>query len=137
MTIWNADGQVRGVRQRVALWALLGALPLLQLAYQIAAKQAANVLARVPFGSGWFLALVHTPWAQGLLALEVAGFAAWMVVLAEIKLSAAFPLSAASYVLIVAAGWLLFREPLTLAQVVGGMAILAGAWLIASDGGAG
>lgn len=133
MTIWNPSGQAGGRRRRVALWALLVALPLLQVAYQIAAKQAADALSHTPFGAAWFVTLAHTPWAQGLVVLEIAGFAAWMIVLSEMKLSAAFPLSAISYVLVVTAGWTLFHEPVTVAQILGGLAILGGVWLIAGD----
>jgi len=43
------------------------------------------------------------PTVQLLLVFEVASFVAWMTVLAEMPLSAAFPLSAVSYVLIIAA----------------------------------
>lgn len=132
MTIWS-PGTARTGRRRAAIWALLVALPLLQLAYQIAAKQAAEAMVHVPFGAEWFAVLIHTPWAQGLLVLEIVGFAAWMTVLSEMKLSAAFPLSAVSYVLVVAAGWTWFHEPITVMQVIGGLAILGGVWLIGGD----
>ncbi len=69
-------------------------------------------------------------WAQAMLALEIASFAAWMTALSEMKLSAAFPMSAVSYVLIIVAGWTLFHEPANAAQVVGGGVILFGIWLI-------
>jgi multidrug transporter EmrE-like cation transporter len=53
-----------------------------------------------------------------------------MIVLAEMPLSAAFPLSAISYVLIIAAGVLVFHEHLNALQILGGGAILAGVWMI-------
>jgi drug/metabolite transporter (DMT)-like permease len=55
-------------------------------------------------------------------------------VLAEMPLSAAFPLSAVSYVLIIAASALVFHEPVGLLQVVGSLAILVGVWLIGRGG---
>ena len=42
----------------------------------------------------------------------------------------AIPMSALSYLLVVAAGWFYFHEPATLLQVVGGAAILTGVWLL-------
>lgn len=133
MTIWTESGGMTG-RRRAALWALLGALPLLQLAYQIAAKQAAGAMASIPFSFAWITALIRTPWAQGLVVLEIVGFAAWMTVLAEIKLSAAFPLTAVSYVLVVLAGWFGFHEPMSVAQLIGGLTILRGVWMIGQGG---
>ena len=55
-----------------------------------------------------------------------------MKVLSELEISKAFPLSGISYVLIVAAGWFLFGEPVAWLQLVGGGLILTGAWLIAT-----
>jgi drug/metabolite transporter (DMT)-like permease len=133
MTIWSQHRQPGSANRRVALWALCGALPLLTLAYQICAKQAARALASTPFGPAWFDMLVHNPWAQALLGFEVVSFVAWMTVLAEMKLGAAFSLSALSYVLVILASWTLFHEPADVMQVLGGAAILAGVWLIGSD----
>jgi drug/metabolite transporter (DMT)-like permease len=133
MTIWShAQGGGPG-RRRAALWALWGGLPFISLAYQIAAKRTADILGQVPFGPDWFATVVRTPWAQALLGLEIAGFVGWMAILAEMKLSAAFPLSAASYLLVVAAGWICFHEPVTFMQLVGGSAILVGVWMIGRD----
>jgi multidrug transporter EmrE-like cation transporter len=133
MTIWSHQRQAGSGRRRAALWALCGLLPFLTLAYQIAAKQAAKGLAGTPFGVAWFGVLVHNPWAQALLAFEIVSFGAWMVVLAEMKLSAAFSLSALSYVLVILASWTVFHEPADIMQVLGGAAILAGVWMISRD----
>ena len=130
MTIWSQAGGPSALRRRISLWALCGALPLLSLGYQITAKETAQALTHIPFGWDWFAHLVRSPWAQGMLALEIASFAAWMTALSEMKLSAAFPMSAVGYVLIVLAGWTLFHEPANAAQVVGGVIILAGIWMI-------
>ena len=130
MSIWSRGRPSSPVRLRWVLWSLCAVLPLLGLGYQVAAKSAAMALAQTPFGPAWFGALVRLPAAQVLLALEVASFAAWMTVLSEMKLSAAFPLTAIAYVLVIGAGWLVFHEAANLTQVVGGAAILAGIWLI-------
>ncbi|MBO9707285.1 MAG: GNAT family N-acetyltransferase [Caulobacter sp.] len=117
-------------RSRWARRLLFLALPLLGLAYQVTAMETARAMTGVPFGAGWLLTALRLPWAQALVALEILAFAVWMVVLSEVKLSEAFPLSALSYVLVVAASWTFFHEPASLLQVLGGAAIMAGVWLI-------
>ena len=121
-------------RARWAKRLLFLALPLLGLAYQLTAKETAQVMSGIPFGGQWLLKVLTVPWAQALIALEIVSFCAWMVVLSEIKLSEAFPLSALSYVLVVAASWTLFHEPASLLQMLGGAAILAGVWLMGRSG---
>lgn len=130
MTIWSQAGGPSLLRRRISLWALCGVLPILSVGYQITAKQTARALAQIPFGWDWLEHLVQLHWAQAMLALEIASFAAWMTALSEMKLSAAFPMSAVSYVLIIVAGWTLFHEPANAAQLVGGAVILCGIWLI-------
>jgi drug/metabolite transporter (DMT)-like permease len=117
----------RGRRARQLLYL---ALPLLGLAYQVAAKQTAEAMSGTPFGLHWVLTALTLPWTQALIAFEIVGLLAWMVVLSEIKLSEAFPLSALSYVLVILASWTLFGEPASFLQVCGGAAILGGVWLI-------
>lgn len=130
MSLWSGDGPVPDQRRHWAFAALWLALPLLALGYQIAAKCAADVLAAVPFGWQWLQAAARLGAVHALLLIELASFAAWMVVLQVMKLSAAFPLSACSYVLVIGASWVLFHEPGNVLQVTGSTAILAGAWLI-------
>jgi len=121
-------------RRRLAPMALFAILPLLTLGYQIAAKASAARLAQMRFDVDWLLAAARLSSVQILLVCEVASFVAWMTVLAEMPLSAAFPLSAVSYVLIIAASALVFHEPVGLLQVVGSLAILVGVWLIGRGG---
>lgn len=130
MSIWTHPGGRSPMRRKLALWALCGALPLLSLGYQIAAKTTGDVLAAVPFGPAWLSLLLRQPSLLVLLLIEVASFAAWMTALAEMKLSAAFPMLAIGYVFVIVAGWTLFHEPASLVQILGGAVILAGVWLI-------
>jgi multidrug transporter EmrE-like cation transporter len=109
---------------------LFAILPTLTLGYQIAAKTAAGHLATAHFDLAWLIAAARMPVVQLLIGLEIASFVAWMTVLSEMPLSAAFPLSAVSYVLIIAASAFVFHEPIGPLQVVGSAAILAGVWLI-------
>jgi multidrug transporter EmrE-like cation transporter len=117
-------------RGRLGLMALCALLPVLGLGYQVAAKETALALAGTHFGLDWFAGLFRQPWAAALLGLEIASFAAWMTVLARMRLSAAFPMTALGYALIIGVSWAVFREPASAAQVVGGGVILAGVWLI-------
>lgn len=122
--------EIRRPRRRLAPMVLFAILPLLTLGYQIAAKASAADLAHMRFDLAWLASAARMPTVQLLLVLEIASFVAWMTVLAEMPLSAAFPLSAVSYVLIVAASAVVFHEPISALQVAGSLAILAGVWLI-------
>ena len=133
MTIWSHVREAGSKRRRLALWALCGLLPFLTLFYQVSAKEAAKGLVHTPFGPEWFDVLAHNHWAQALVAFEIVSFGAWMVVLAEMKLGAAFSLSALSYILVILASWTVFHEPADLMQVLGGAAILGGVWMIGSE----
>jgi drug/metabolite transporter (DMT)-like permease len=121
---------VHSLRRRRALWLLWIALPLLGLGYQIASKLTAEAL----LGDAWSWPILwHAlalPALWAAVLCELAGLGAWMVILSEIPLNAAFSISALSYVLVVAASWTVFREPIAALQIVGGAAILTGVWLI-------
>lgn len=125
---------IKAPRRRLAPVVLFAILPLLTLGYQIAAKASAAQLAHAGFDLAWLIRAAQMPTVQLLLALEVAAFVAWMIVLAEMPLSAAFPLSSVSYVLIIAASAVVFHEPIGPLQVVGSIAILFGVWLIGHGG---
>jgi multidrug transporter EmrE-like cation transporter len=114
------------------LWLVL---PPLALGYQIAAEETARGLMGAPFGAVWFMraaALSSTRW---LLAFEIASFVAWMIVLERIKLSQAFPGSALSYVFVILVSWVVYHEPASALQVLGGGMILIGIWLLGHSGG--
>ncbi|HEY3696463.1 SMR family transporter [Phenylobacterium sp.] len=133
MTIWSISEGIRG-RRRLALGALGGAMPFLTSGYQVAAETSARSLGGQAFGPAWLARLMTLPSTWALLVLEAVSFAVWMLVLSQMKLSAAFALSAVGYVLVILASWLLFHERADLFQVAGGAAILAGVWLIGRPG---
>lgn len=133
MSVWTEAGGPSPGRRRIALLCLCVALPVLSLGYQVAAKQTALALSGTGFGWPWLVRLGGLHWAWALLAFEIASFAAWMTALSEMKLSAAFPMSAVGYVLIILTGWLVYGEPASLAQCAGGALILAGIWMIGRD----
>ncbi|MDB5476134.1 MAG: transporter [Phenylobacterium sp.] len=106
------------------------AMPLMALANQYLAVRTAQVLAGRPFGLDWLAAAIRAPWVQAWIGCEIVTLAIWMVVLSNLTLSAAFPMTALGYVLVIGMGWTLFSEPVTLAEIVGGVAILAGVWML-------
>jgi len=117
-------------RRRRAFWLLWVAMPLAALGSQIASKLVADSLqgARV----GWPLVgeLARMPAAWAVVVCELSSLCAWMVILTEISLGAAFAITALSYVLVVAAGAVVFHESIGALQLAGSAAILAGVWLI-------
>jgi drug/metabolite transporter (DMT)-like permease len=114
---------------RAKLW-LFGVFLFFDTAVQIAFKLAAQQLGDGSFDSDWLAAAASSPmvWCAILLYLTV--FVLWMLILQQIDLSQAFPLTALTYVTVPAAGMLLFHESLTLAQAGGISLILAGVVLV-------
>jgi multidrug transporter EmrE-like cation transporter len=106
------------------------AMPLMALVNQYLAVRTAQALAGQPFGLSWLAAAIRSPWVQGWIGCEIVTLAIWMVVLSNLSLSAAFPMTALGYVLVIGMGWTLFAEPVTLAEIIGGAAILAGVWML-------
>jgi multidrug transporter EmrE-like cation transporter len=133
MTIWSASEGTRP-RRRLALGALAGVMPFLASGYQVAAEISAQSLGSQKFGAAWLTHLMALPSTWILLGLEAASFAVWMLVLSQMKLSAAFALSAVSYVMVILASWTIFHEPADLFQVAGGVLILIGVWLVGRPG---
>lgn len=111
----------------VCIWVLL---PLATVAYQIAAKQVSSCGGSTSAPRQWLACVLHTPWSAAMVVSDIAGFVAWMLVLGRMTLSAAFPLSALSYVLVIAASWTVFREQASPAQLVGSVLIMAGVFLL-------
>jgi len=107
------------------------AMPALAVVNQYLAERTAQALLGRAFGAGWLAAAARSPWVQAWIGCEVLTFGVWMVVLSNLTLSAAFPMTALGYVLVIGMGWTVLGEPVTLVEIVGGAAILAGVWLLA------
>lgn len=113
-----------------ALWLLM---PLLGLGNQYLAVRTAQALEGAAPGWAWIAAAVRIPFVQAWAGLELVTFVIWMGVLTRLKLSAAFPMTALGYVLILGMGWILFGEAMTRWQLVGSGAILLGVWLLGDE----
>ncbi len=107
------------------------AVPLLNTLFQIFIKRGAEDIDGKGATLSWLSSALHNPWVLAAITVEITCFFLWMKILAELDLSRAFPLSAVSYVLVIASGWLIFGEPVVPLQIIGSMLILAGVWLIA------
>ena len=122
--------QAMALRARAAKPLVWLAMPVMALVNQYLAERTAQALIGQPFGVSWLAAAIRSPWVQAWIGCEVVTFSVWMVVLANLTLSAAFPMTALGYVLVIGMGWTLLGEPVTLAEIIGGAAILAGVWLL-------
>ncbi len=107
------------------------AIPVLNVLQQVLLKLSA---AGQPPAEGfaWMLQIMASPWFQAAIVAEVVCFVLWLTVLAELDLSRAFPLSAVSYVLVMAIAWLLFGERVYPLQIVGSGLILGGILCVAT-----
>lgn len=119
------------MKRNLILWSLI---PVWNTLYQLFIKLAAGSMDGVDFGADWLRQAIATPWIWAALVSEAAAFITWMQILSSHDLSKAFPLSAISYVMVLATGWLVFHETLLPLQFVGGALILAGVWFIGMAG---
>jgi len=118
------------VKSHVSLWI---AIPVFNTLAQIFVKFAAEQLDQITTtGLGWVIAAATSPWMLAAVAVEIACFFFWMKVLADFDLSKAFPISAISYVAVLAASWFWFQEPTNLLQITGSILILSGVWLVST-----
>jgi len=115
------------VNRKIILWPLV---PICGTLYQIFVKLTADQLHGVAFNTGWLEQAGALPWLWAALASEIAAFFVWMQILARHELSKAFPLTAISYVFILAVSWFGFKEEVLPMQLLGGALILYGVWLI-------
>jgi drug/metabolite transporter (DMT)-like permease len=125
-----APARAPALMLRGALWLVM---PLLGLGNQYLAVRTAHALEGVSPGWVWIAAAIRSPFVQAWAGLEVVTLFVWMGILTRLKLSAAFPMTALGYMLILGMGWTLLGEPVTAWQVIGSCSILLGVWLLGDD----
>ena len=86
-------------RQSPQLWMWL-VLPLCTMLYQFAAKEIGSCWRDAGVGPA-LRCMLHASWLPVMVISDIGGFVAWMYVLREMKLSAAYPMSAISYVVVI------------------------------------
>lgn len=106
---------------------IVGFNTLAQILIKLGADAAHGITAT---GFEWLLQAASSPWMIAACAVEIVSFFIWIKVLSEFELSRIYPLTAVSYVLIIAISWLWFREPFKMLQLVGSALILGGVWMI-------
>jgi drug/metabolite transporter (DMT)-like permease len=105
-------------------------IPVLNTLFQIFIKLAAQQALDFRSASDWLLHTMSSPWMLAAIVVEIVTFFIWMRVLSELDLAKAFPLSAISYVLVLASSWLYFGEEINGLQLLGSALILCGVWFI-------
>jgi len=71
------------------------------------------------------------PYVIAGLAIYVTGTVFWLVALSRVDLSYAYPFASLSYVVMLVAAWLLFKEDLSLLRLAGTGVVILGVLLIA------
>lgn len=81
-------------------------------------------------GHALLVSALQSPWVIGGLAIFVASAAAWLVTLAHVPLSVAYPFNAAGYVAILAASTLVLHERTSVWTWVGTLLVGSGLVLV-------
>jgi multidrug transporter EmrE-like cation transporter len=110
---------------------------LLNAMAQLLLKAGARTIAGLSFnlGSAWGIAerlAVSPPILCGLLCYAVS-VVVWILALARVEVSVAYPMLSIGYVVNALAAWLLFGEALTPVRMAGIGVIIAGVWLVARN----
>ncbi|RJQ31206.1 transporter [Candidatus Parcubacteria bacterium] len=86
------------------------------------------------FNAGVIISLVKYIFTNGFIFFGLAfygiSFLAWMMVLSKMKLSVAYPATSLMYVFVILGSFLIFKETITVFQLIGIALILAGIFFI-------
>lgn len=78
--------------------------------------------------------LAVNPWVVTGLTLYVLGAAVWLLVLAKVELSFAYPFVGLGFVVTMLVGWCFLNDAMNVQRVVGTLMITAGVVLVARGG---
>jgi multidrug transporter EmrE-like cation transporter len=84
--------------------------------------------------AGLALQLISNPWVVGGLFLYVLGAGVWLLVLAKVELSLAYPFVGLGFVITMLMGWWFLNDALNVQRVLGTLLITAGVVLVARGG---
>ena len=126
----NANARGWGFDARIAI---VGMFLLADTAVQIAFKIAGDRLGSGSLDVSWLATAASTPVMWLAIVLYFAVFVLWMLILQDMDLSRAFPLTALTYVTVPAAGILFFHETLDWQRSTGIALILIGVLLVGND----
>lgn len=83
---------------------------------------------------GVALHLTQNPWVVSGLALYVMGALVWLLVLAKVELSFAYPFVGLGFIITMVFGWWFLGDALSVERVVGTLLIVGGVVLVARGG---
>jgi drug/metabolite transporter (DMT)-like permease len=79
----------------------------------------------------YIVALLLNPWViSGIVATFLAGIS-WMLAMTKFEISYAYPFVSLNYLLVLAAGFLLFQESLSITKLAGSALVILGIIVIA------
>jgi len=116
--------------RKVLAW---GVLLTCETVCQISLKLAGRTTGAFDFSAAAFGRALGTPWLFVAIACYVGAFLAWMTILRQSTLSAAFATSALVFVAVMFSSWLLFGEQIGALQLLGSAIIVAGILLLGTD----
>lgn len=83
-------------------------------------------------GKLWYvLTLLFNPWVLTSIFVTFLAGVSWMLAMAKFEISYAYPFVSLSYILILAAGFLLFDETISAAKLIGATLVILGIIVIA------
>lgn len=74
--------------------------------------------------------IVFNPWVFSGLSCFAASLVLWMYVLSKVQVSFAYPFNSVGYVIVVAAAYFFFREPISAMKLAGVALICLGVFLV-------
>ena len=80
------------------------------------------------------LRVVFNPWVFAGLSCYAVSIVLWMYVLSKVQVSFAYPFLSVGYVIVVAAAYFWFREPVSIMKLAGVALICVGVVLVAKGG---
>ena len=110
-----------------------GVLLLAETVCQISLKLAGRFTGAFDFSIAAFRHALGTPYLYVAIACYVGAFLAWMTILRQSTLSAAFTTSALVFVAVMFSSWLVFGEHIGALQLLGSAIIVAGILLLGTD----
>jgi drug/metabolite transporter (DMT)-like permease len=118
--------------RRLAAW---GLLLVFETVCQISLKLAGRATGAFDFSPDAFARALGVPWLYLAIACYVGAFLAWMTILRQTALSAAFTTSALVFVAVMLSSWLVFGEHIGALQLIGSAVIVGGILLLGTDDG--
>ncbi|TZF91189.1 EamA family transporter [Cognatilysobacter lacus] len=105
---------------------------------QLVLKWQVGLAGMAPAGAAdkavFLVRLLLNPWVLSGLGAAFAASLSWMLALSKLSLSSAYPLTASSFVLVLAFSAIVLGEPLTAAKLLGTALVVTGIIVLASWG---